>query len=335
MIEFKRIQESTSLPTEWDALAENYFQQTRFLLHAEKYNPCQQRYYTCTDNGKLISAAIVYSLRLDLLTYINIKSPVKMTIAGIPCSVSSQGIFGDKSAVQALKKHIYNVEKGFVLFLNLEEEPVNGSLASGKTLPTIILKNNFGKWEEYLAALRSNYRRRISLINQDNNDLRFEKKLCSDFTSEMYQQYLEVYKRSKNKLEKLSFDFFKNLPCEFKLTICHNNESIFGWNIALENQDIYYFFFGGIDYKHNKIHNTYLRLLSTIIKDGIEKKSKFIDLGQTAEIPKMRMGGKPRILYMEAHHNNVFLNKLIKTLSSLLEYKRKPENTNAMKEKIE
>jgi hypothetical protein len=46
------------------------------------------------------------------------------------------------------------------------------------------------------------------------------------------------------------------------------------------------------------------------------------------------MGGKPRILYMEAHHNNVFLNKFIKTLSSLLEYKRKSENTNAMKEKI-
>lgn len=334
MIEFKCINESNNLPSEWDKLADNYFQQTKFLLHTEKYNPCRQRYYTCTENGELLAAAIVYSLQLDLLTFIKIKSPLKMNIVGIPCSVSSQGIFGDKHSLEALKKYICQVETGFVLILNLEEEPVKGFFASGKTLPTIVLKNYFKNWDEYLAKLRSNYRRRLKLINRINPDLIFEKKSCSEFNEEMYSQYLEVYKRSSGKLEKLNSEFFKHLPAEFILTICFNKGTIIGWNIALENQNIYYFFLGGIDYKQNKIHNTYLRLLSGIIHDGIKSKSELIELGQTAEIPKMRLGGKPEIRYMEAHHNNILLNKLIKIFGSLLEYRRKLENTNALKEVI-
>jgi hypothetical protein len=110
------------------------------LLHTEKYNPCQQRYYTCINNGKLIAAAIVYSLRLDLFTFINFKSPVKMNIAGIPCSVSSQGIFGEKAAIAALKEHVFNVEKGFVLFLNLEEEPLKGFFCIGQNIANHCVK---------------------------------------------------------------------------------------------------------------------------------------------------------------------------------------------------
>ena len=334
MMEFKCIQDSIKLPSEWDDLADNYFQKTKFLSHTEKYNPCRQRYYVCLENGKAISAAIVYSLQLDLLTFINIKSPIKMNIVGIPCSVSCQGIFGNKAAIGALKRHIYKTEKGFVLLLNFEERPLAGSFASGCTLPTIVFTNHYKKWSDYVASLRSNYRRRLNQIIRKSKDLRFEKKPCSDFTHEMYKQYLEVYKRSTGKLEKLSFAFFKNLPPEFNLTVCMKNDSPIGWNIALDYQKMYYFFLGGVDYKQNKIHSTYLRLLSALIKDGIENKSGFIELGQTAEIPKMRMGGKPELRYMEAHHSNMVLNKIIKIFSPFLEYRRKLENTNAMKREI-
>lgn len=332
MMEFKCIHKLSELSEEWDKLADNYFQQTKFLAHAEKYNPCNQRYYVCIENGEIVSAAMVYSLRLDIFTYINIKSPLKMNIVGIPCSVSSQGVFGKHSgAIEALKNHIYEVEKGFVLILNLEEKPSESSNASGITLPTIILSNQYSDWNNYLASLRSNYRRRLKLINQENKELRFEKKPCSAFTEEMHRQYMEVYIRSNGKLEKLGFDFFRNLPAEFILTVCYINESLIGWNIALENNYIYYFFLGGIDYKQNKIYNTYLRLLSQLIRDGIERKAEFIELGQTAEIAKMRMGGKPKSLYMEARHSVGILNKLLKLGSPMLEYKRKLENTNAIK----
>lgn len=330
-MEFKCILESIYLPSGWDTLADNYFQQSGFLMHAEKYNPCQQRYYTCSDHGKLVAAAVVYSLRLDLLTFINIQSPVKMNIAGIPCSVSSQGIFGERDAIESLKKHICQVEKGFILFLNLTEVPLKGKFAFGKTMPSIILKNQWNTWDDYLAGLRSSYRRRLKMMNREESGLRFEKRECAGFTTGMYQQYLDVYRRSEGKLEKLAIDFFRNLPPEFSLTVCMINDSVIGWNIALSNQGVYYFFLGGIDYKLNKIHNTYLRLLSMLVKEGIERGSKLIELGQTAEIPKMRMGGEPEYRYMEAYHRNALINNSLKLFSRLLEYRRNLENAHVMK----
>lgn len=330
---FQQYTKAEQLTDDWDSLAYNYFQQRKFLIHAEKYNPCRQRYFMCYESEEAVAAAIVYSIQLDIFTYLKIKSPVKMNIVGIPCSVSGQGIFGKSSAVEALKKNICEAEKGLVVFLNLTEKPVESENATGKTLPTILLSNQFTDWNDYLTSLRSNYRRRLKQINQENKALRFEKKACIAFTPEMYDQYLEVYKRSSGKLEKLSFDFFQNLPTEFLLTVCYLNENTIGWNIALEDNNIYCFFLGGIDYKQNRIYNTYLRLLSKLICDGIERKVALIELGQTAEIAKMRMGGKPETLYMEAFHSNRILNKLLKMSSSMLEYKRKLENTNAIKEK--
>lgn len=332
MKECRCIKEAANLPAEWDELADNYFQQTAFLAHTEKHNPSRQRYYLCTEDGKLISAVIVYTLRLDILTFIKLKSPLRMHIVGIPCSVSSSGIFGNNQAMDALKKHIFEVEKGFILVLNLEEKPVSGSNASGNTLPTVVLTNHFTDWQDYISSLRSNYRRRMIQINQPNTELRFEKKPCSEFTEEMHRQYLEVYQRSSGKLEKLSFDFFRHLPEDFKLTVCFKNEEVIGWNIALSSRNTYYFFLGGIDYQQNKTHHTYFRLLSSIIKDGIEQKSEFIELGQTAEIPKMRMGGKPVPRFMEAHHSNFIFNKLLKLGGGMLEYKRKLESSHPLKE---
>jgi hypothetical protein len=246
--------------------------------------------------------------------------------------VSSQGIFGKALAVEALKKHVYEAEKGFVLILNLKDEPSHESGAIGKTLPSVVLSNHFTDWQDYTSSLRTGYRRRLRLINQPVKDVRFEKKPCSEFTETMYLQYLEVYKRSSGKLEKLTFDFFRHLPSDFILTVCYKNNAPIGWNIGLSDQNTYCFFLGGVDYKENRIYKTYLRLLSSIVRDGIEKRSDFIEMGQTAEIPKMRMGGKPIPLYMEAHHSNFFFNKLIKLSGNLLEYKRKLENTHSLKQ---
>lgn len=332
MVKFDFLGRAKQLPLEWNELAVNYFQRKQFLLHTEQFNPCKQRYHLCFKNDKLVATAIIYTLQIDILTFTRLKSPFEMHIVGVPCSVSSRGIFGDEHAVQMLKEYICKIQKGFVLFLNLEKKTKSNSFAFGNTLPTIILKNRFTNWNQYISSFRSSYRRRMKQINTEDENLQFVKIPCSDFTTEMHKQYLNVYKRSSGKLEKLGIDFFRYLPIEFKLTVCRINEKVIGWNIGLEDQDTYYFFLGGIDYSQNRIYNTYLRLLSCIVRDGIEKKAQFIELGQTAEIAKMRMGGIVHPLYMEAHHSLKALNYMIKICSPLLEYKRQLENTNALKE---
>lgn len=331
MISVTKSDKACDLPATWDLLTEDYFQQRCFLTHAEKFNPCNQRYYMCVEEGRLLAAAIVYTLRIDLFAFSRLKSPVKMHVTGIPCSVSSQGIFGDDAAVEHLKNHICDVESGFLLMLNLRKKTGSARFVSGNTFPTFVIENTFSDWQGYFDALRSGYKRRIRLINQAGEGISFERLSCREFTPAMYQQYLQVYQRSEGKLERLNMDFFVHLPPEFLLTVCKRDGRVIGWNIGLFHQEMYYFFLGGIDYAFNKTNQTYLRLLTQLVKDGIESGAKFIELGQTAGIAKMRMGGRPVNLRMEAHHRIKLIHRVISMAGSLLEYRQKTENTNAFK----
>ena len=332
MHQIKKKSSASELHKNWDEFTNSYFQTQSFLQHAEKYNHCEQRYYEYYKDGDFVGGAIMYSIRLDLLTYLKIKSPIKMNVVGIPASVSASGVFGDEPIIRRLKNYIYKGEKGLVLFLNLENKPKNTKLASGKTLPTIILKNDFDSWNDYKSKLRANYRRRINQI-QTNNNVILKTVACSSFSEQMYEMYLQVFNKSKEKLEKLSFNFFANLPPEFQLTISEKNGLMLGWNITIKHKNFLYFFLGGIDYKFNKENNTYLQLLTNIIRQGIDQKVEYIDLGQTAEIPKMRMGGLLEERFMEGKHSNKFFNKLLKMSEKSLAYNRELEKIAVFKSK--
>jgi hypothetical protein len=321
-----------SLPRAWDSLCTSYFQRKTFLAHTERYNPCRQRYYLWYEDGRLQAGAIAYALRLDLLTFLRIRSPFRMNIVGVPCSVSCPGIFGEEAAVQALKQEIYRREKGFCLFLNLPQQTGVPGLVAGETLPTVIFRNPFSTWSEYLEGLRTHYRRRLKSILQKGEQLQIEQLPCRDFTGAMHELYLQVYSRSKDKLEKLDPAFFQYLPANFKLIVARKGDQLLGWVITLQDHDQYYFFLGGIDYRFNPTYNTYLLLLTAILKDGIEQGAGLIDLGQTAEIPKMRLGGACEQRYLEGRHRNALVQQLLQAGQSWLVYQRDVPQTHVLKQ---
>ena len=111
-LEIRKLSKASDLPAKWDNLAVDYFQTREFLDHTEKYNPCKQRYYTLFQDGSLQAGSIVYTLKLDILTYLSIPSPFRMNIVGIPCSVSASGIVGRFELFPALIAHIKSQEKG-------------------------------------------------------------------------------------------------------------------------------------------------------------------------------------------------------------------------------
>ena len=320
------------LPDGWDSLADNYFQTRAFLHHTEVYNPCNQKYYLFIRDGLLRTALVIYTLKLDMLTYLSIPSPFRMQIIGIPCSVSSHGIIGEFAHVDTLISAIRKDEKGLLLMLNLNRPIELEGFTSGRTLPTIHIKNDYNSWESYLSALRADYRRRILSLSKPFAGIRQERGSCSEFTDNMYSQYLNVLKRSRGKLETLSCEFFRNLPEEFNLTAYYHAQFLLGWAITLKNKRILYFFLGGINYQLNKIYNTYFNILSGIVKEGIQNKVSIIDLGQTAEIPKTRLGGTVKEMYMLGNHSNRFLNGFLRAGRHLLEYKRSIPATHVFKE---
>jgi len=332
--EIVKILNAFNLPEKWDGLAIDYFQTKEFLIHTEKYNPCKQRYYTLTHNGILKTGAIVYTLKLDLFTYLPISSRVKMKIAGVPCSVSSSGFVGSGEFSPKLIEHIKNKEKGMLLILNLDSNPLIENMVCGRTLPTVVITNRFQSWESYLNSLKANYRRRVLNLSRSFSEITVEKVTCDQFDGQMYKQYLDVLKRSKGKLETLSLEFFQNLLSNFNLTAYYYQKNLIGWYISATFKEKYYFFLGGIDYKMNKQFNTYFNILIGVLKEGIEKKASIIDLGQTAEIPKLRMGGKLVEKLLLGHHSNRLLRKFLKAGKGLLEYSANFNKTHVFKETI-
>lgn len=330
-MEIISLKKASELPEAWDRLAIDYFQTRKFLGYTEEFNPCDQRYYLLEKEGDFKAGVIVYSLKIDLFTFLSIPSPFRMHIAGIPCSVSSSGFIGDPGLLPEIFNHIKNRQKGLFLALNLDPKTRVSGMICGRTLPTIILKPNYKSWDEYLSSLRSSYRRRILLISQRFSGVEKFNGGCSRFNDQMYLQYLQVLKRSKGKLETLSQAFFENLPGEFRLTGYYHEDTLVGWYISVSFREKYYFFLGGIDYALNERFSTYFNILLDILREGIAIKADFIDLGQTAEIPKMRLGGTPVEKTMVAYHSNSIMRRLLKTGKSLLEYSVNSEETHVMK----
>ncbi len=326
-IQFTISKTANDLPDKWDDLCTDYFQKKEFLNHAERYNPCGQRYYYCSEHERVRSAAVVYTLNLDLLTFLRIRSPMKMHIIGIPCSVSCSGLIGEQSFANQLADHIYNNEKGLILSLNLSS--LNSrKMARGPTLPAVILSRSFQNFDAYQNSLRAHYRRRMKKILNQSAKLKIETTSCQTYNQEMHDLYLEVFKRSSGKLEKLSLDFFRNLPRNFVLRTFKAEHQLAGWSISLFAHGCQYFFMGGLDYQLNEKNATYFRILLEIVKEGIDNQAIVIDFGQTAEIPKMRLGGELSPRFIEAKHTFRPVNGMLRMSQKLLGYNKDFSNTH-------
>jgi len=199
--------------------------------------------------------------------------------------------------------------KGPKMLLNIEDEDPRG-FAKGLTCPKCILTNKFNSFDHYMNSLRSNYRYRynkcfkksemLTLEYLDDNEL---------FTEEMYECYLQVYNKSRIRVEKLPIEFFRGKF--FKIFVLKNDKKVVGFGQMLPNGKELIFEFVGVDYQFNNQYDTYHRILLEIVKYGIENNFETIDFGQTADESKLKLGSQYTMLYAYMHHSNKIINSII------------------------
>ncbi len=318
--ELFRLDSAEDLPDAWDALCLSIFQRRPFLAHCEHHNPCRQHYYLLYRRGDLAAGAVVYSLSIDLFSFMGIPSPVRMQVVGVPCSVSSAGLMGEADAREALLDHIGWNERGLILALNLPPHAAAGGFARGRTWPTYVLNNRWTRWEDYAASLRSAYRRRLTRTERWMEGLDVATRPCSAYTEPMHRLYESVHARSNARLEKLRDDFFRNLQEPFRLTTFSRAGRLMGWVITVLDRGTFSFFLGGQSQDSDSCA-LYLAKLATVVRMGIEAGAERIELGQTAGIPKARMGSEPVELAMFGRHTSGLLNPLLRRLAPWLSYR--------------
>ena len=316
----KRIDHPDDLSTGWDDLAGCYFQKREFLAHLHRYNYCDQRYYELYMDGKLVAGGVVYTLKIDLFTFSGMKSPVNMQVIGLPVSVASEPLVGNPEEFRYLLGQILQRERGLIAGLNFIKDHINGITVNMRTLPTVVLRNHFSNMNAYVQALRHPYRRRIRLFREQFSGIQSETTGCSSFTMAHYALYLQIMKRTKTKLETLSFESFKFLPSNFLLTTYYDQGEMLCWHILCKDDATLFFYFGGMDYTLRDRFGAYYNNLMGILEKAMEEGYTEIDLGQTAEIAKMRLGGVLSERRMFLYHRNALFLKFIKLFRKMINY---------------
>ncbi len=308
----------------WDKLADHYFQKREFLLLLHKTNPCSQRYYELYRNDIMVAGTVVYTLKVNILTFSNINLPLKLLMIGLPVSVAAPPLIGESSEFENLVNEILKVERGLTLCLNLKEDVLRTKVVCMRTLPTIVFRNQFDDFIHYKMALRHPYRRRIKQIQRKFDGVRSISTDCSTFSEVHYELYMNIMKRTPTKVEVLLPEFFRSLPENFILTSHYNNEILLSWQIVSKDGNSLFFLFGGMNYKFRDSFQSYNNNLLSILTFGIDHKFSCIDFGQTAEVAKCRLGCESEERRMFFYHPNYLINLMLRLFKKFITYSKPP-----------
>jgi len=320
---FSTFSAARDLPTSWDrACTDNPFLSRAALTILEQVNPTGQRYYLLEneDRGSLF---MTYQHRLDILTYGHGNLRLPVTILGIPCSVSWPGLQIQEQDLEPFRQALEKIS-GALLILNGKEPPLPLSpiCAQGLTLPNCELDVRGLDFPAYLDRMRSHYRYKIrgSLKRFQGVKTRVLKN-NSEFDNRLYQLYEQVYERSDFKLEKLSLAFFQQFPAT--IAVFSAGDKLLGFTQTMfsdQGDQEQIFLFGGLDYCLNEQFHTYINMLLHVVRSGMEQGAELVNLGQTAEDVKTRLGCTLQRRFLYARHSNPLIHFLIRRGISLLSY---------------
>ena len=332
MIEIKQFDSILKVPDIWDSVIDdNLYLSKDFLSFMEGIDKCDQKYYMLFEDGKLDTVFMSYvrkKYNLAMFTKFNLYQ--KMTMIYVPLSVTRPGIAYGKHLDKAMD--FIKTIKGPKMLLNIGDVDPRG-YAKGLTCPKCILTNRFSSFEDYLNSLRSNYRYRYNKCFKKSAPLKLEYlEDNKDFTEEMYECYLQVYNKSKIRVEKLPIDFFRGKY--FKIFVLKNEDKVVGFGQMLENGTALIFEFVGVDYEYNNTYDTYHRILLEIVTYGIENKFETIDFGQTADESKLKLGSEYTMLYAYLHHSNKLIKATNKKLARHIEYRPITTDYRVFKEDV-
>lgn len=319
----EKVERAALLPLRWDRRCGTTLLSRRMLTHFERFNPCRQRYYCLYRDGELASGAVVYSRTQNLLTFLgNIPSPVSLNVVGIPASLSPAGVWGTPAEAAVLLDALFLREKGLTLALNLPEDFPKTAAHQTHLLPGMVFSNSYVDLDEYQQDLRSTWRRRLKKIRSHFAGVETVREDCFAFTRRHHQLYLDVLARAPEKMETLSFNFFRELPSPLELVSCYRGADLLCWRLILAENDQLRFLLGGHDYRLNEKYDAYFNNLVGVLADGMARGVRRIDFGQTAEDPKARLGAQPVPEKMLLHHSKPRHHRLIGWATPLLAYRK-------------
>ncbi len=178
-----------------------------------------------------------------------------------------------------------------------------------ESLPMHYFKPQFSDFAEYYSALKAHYRydikrsmRKFQSVGLKVVRLKDGHKIRNIHTPEVHKLYEAVVINSENKLELLPIKFFHELAIQFpeqiSYTLIYQGNHIVAFNCALYSSTSYHFLFCGLNYELNPLADLYFNLIYNDLDNALQHKVSVIQVGQTADVFKARLGCFQESLYV-------------------------------------
>ena len=179
--------------------------------------------------------------------------------------------------------------------------------------PTLVAELPFDSFDEYLDAMRSQYRRRARKVLDESSHLRVEQlREFADLAPELARLWKLVYDRATEMRREVLPERFFREASEVEQTrlllLRREDDSIACFALLLDDSPWLHFLYTGFEEDAGREEGAYFRLLYEIARIAIEEEDfERVNFGITTEAPKMDAGARPVPLTAWLRHRNRLL----------------------------
>jgi hypothetical protein len=315
------LEHAAELPAAWDGLAgSNYALRKDFLEILETTVPCGQRYHLFfDDSGDLDSIVLTFCARMNLAQYTPLNYFAQVTLAHIPISVTAPGLVVGKTTGAQVEKFLRGL-KGYSIVLNWRGKAGFARMVGGRMSPQVSLRLRWNSFDAYLASLRSGYRRRNLQALKKGGSLRF--RFLQDnreFSDTLYSFYLYVNQKSRIRIETLPAAYFRSEAG--RILVCESGDEPVGFMQLIENGTELVWAFVGYNPAQGARLDVYQNMLLFVVRHAIEHGFETLEMGQTAEAAKLKLGGTYTPLQILIRHSNPVMNFILKLFMPFLAHR--------------
>lgn len=175
--------------------------------------------------------------------------------------------------------------------------------------PTAVVDITHASFEEYLGSMRAQYRRRANKTFARTRGLDIEQlRDFSGLADELARLWHAIYERATEvRREVLTPAFFRQAAEieETSVLLARRADgSLAAFALLLDDGDMLSFMQCGFEEAAGREEGAYFRLLYEIVRLGIERRFRLVDLGITTLAPKLDVGAVPVPLFAWIKHRN-------------------------------
>lgn len=193
------------------------------------------------------------------------------------------------------------------------------------SLPACTLPLRWKSFDQYVAAMRADYRRQVmqTLQCRDAADWRLHQTNCfQHHIPRMFELYARVMDRADHQLERLTLlffeSFFVHMRAHAHVLLIEHGEILKAFALILKGPKVSTFLLTGFDEIDFGPAQLYPNLVLFVIQDAIESGAEQLEMGQTSYLLKTRLGGvlSSRTIYLRSRSG--WRNRLLKTATPML-----------------